>query len=69
MATATSCFLLGLLEVRSYGVVAPNVMVGVALAYGGLVQLMVGCQEWAGGNTYGATVFSTYGAFWISYAG
>jgi succinate-acetate transporter protein len=69
MATATCCFLLGLFEIQAKGVTAPNVMVGVALAYGGVGQLIVGCQEWACGNTFGATVFSTYGAFWIGHAG
>jgi uncharacterized protein len=36
-----------------------------ALAYGGLVQLLAGMWEFRRGNTFGATAFSTYGAFWI----
>jgi len=38
---------------------------GYALAYGGLVQLLAGMWEFRNRNTFGATAFSTYGAFWI----
>ena len=46
----------------------PNVVVGSALFYGGLVQLLAGMWEMACGNTFGATAFSSYGGFWLSYA-
>lgn len=49
------------------GVTVPNVVVGSAFAYGGLAQLLAGMWEFASGNTFGATAFSSYGAFWISY--
>ncbi|HZD17854.1 MAG TPA: acetate uptake transporter [Actinomycetota bacterium] len=46
---------------------APDVMwVGLALFYGGLGQFMAGMWEFRTGNTFGATAFSTYGAFWLS---
>jgi uncharacterized protein len=38
---------------------------GYAFAYGGLAQFMAGMWEFARGNVFGATAFSTYGAFWI----
>ena len=38
---------------------------GYALAYGGLVQLLAGMWEFRNRNVFGATAFSTYGAFWI----
>jgi len=38
---------------------------GYALAYGGLVQLLAGMWEFRRDNTFGATAFATYGAFWI----
>jgi hypothetical protein len=38
---------------------------GFALAYGGLTQLLAGMWEFRRGNVFGATAFSTYGAFWI----
>lgn len=46
---------------------APDVMwIGLALFYGGLGQFMAGMWEFRTGNTFGATAFSTYGAFWLS---
>jgi succinate-acetate transporter protein len=38
---------------------------GFAFAYGGLGQLLAGMWEFRKGNVFGATAFSTYGAFWI----
>ncbi len=38
---------------------------GFALAYGGLAQLLAGMWEFRNRNVFGATAFSTYGAFWI----
>jgi uncharacterized protein len=38
---------------------------GYALAYGGLAQLLAGMWEFKRGNTFGATAFGSYGAFWI----
>ena len=38
---------------------------GFAFAYGGLAQLLAGMWEFRNKNVFGATAFSTYGAFWI----
>jgi uncharacterized protein len=38
---------------------------GYAFAYGGLGQLLAGMWEFRNKNVFGATAFSTYGAFWI----
>jgi succinate-acetate transporter protein len=43
------------------------VVLGVALAYGGIAQLLAGMWEFRTGNTFGAVAFSSYGAFWISF--
>ena len=43
------------------------VVFGLALAYGGIAQLAAGMWEFAKGNTFGATAFSSYGAFWLSF--
>jgi len=43
------------------------IVLGLALAYGGGAQLLAGMWEFRKGNTFGATAFSSYGAFWISY--
>jgi succinate-acetate transporter protein len=49
-------------------VTEPNIVVGMGLAVGGLCQLLAGMWEFAAGNTFGATAFSSYGGFWISFA-
>jgi uncharacterized protein len=62
----TTCILslinAGVLEAGAMGVV-----LGLALAYGGGAQLLAGMWEFRKGNTFGATAFTSYGAFWISF--
>ncbi|GAA5997126.1 acetate uptake transporter family protein [Rhodotorula paludigena] len=65
---ALTTFMLSLINVRARDVSVPNIVVGPALFYGGLAQLLAGMWEFAVGNTFGATAFSSYGAFWLSYA-
>jgi hypothetical protein len=43
------------------------IVFGLALAYGGLAQLLAGMWEFKTGNTFGAVAFTSYGAFWISF--
>jgi succinate-acetate transporter protein len=43
------------------------IVLGLALAYGGVAQLCAGMWEFRKGNTFGATAFSSYGAFWLSF--
>jgi len=43
------------------------IVFGLALAYGGLAQLLAGMWEFRTGNTFGATAFVSYGAFWLSF--
>jgi len=40
----------------------------LALFYGGLAQILAGLLEFRRGNTFGTTAFTTYGAFWLSFA-
>jgi len=42
-------------------------VLGLALFYGGAVQLLAGLWEFANRNTFGATAFCTYGAFWMAF--
>ena len=44
------------------------VFFGFAVFYGGLAQFCAGMWEFRTGNTFGATAFSTYGAFWLGVA-
>lgn len=57
-----SSFNAGLLSAQGEGVV-----IGLALFYGGLAQLIAGVLEWRAGNTFGYVAFFTYGAFWEWY--
>lgn len=41
--------------------------VALALAYGGGAQLLAGMWEFKRNNTFGATAFTSFGAFWISF--
>jgi succinate-acetate transporter protein len=43
------------------------VVLGLALAYGGVAQFAAGMWEFRTGNTFGAVAFTSYGAFWVSY--
>src|SRR3954451_24018200 len=44
------------------------VVLPLALFYGGLAQLLAGMWEFRKANTFGAVAFSSYGAFWLSFA-
>ena len=44
------------------------VVIGLAVFYGGIAQFAAGMWEFRTGNTFGATAFSSYGAFWLSFA-
>jgi succinate-acetate transporter protein len=52
--------------VKDEGAIA--LVIGCALAYGGLGQIIAGVWEFRNGNTFGATAFSSYGGFWFSFA-
>jgi len=57
-----SMFNSGILDSR-----AEPIVFGLALAYGGLAQLLAGMWEFRTGNTFGAVAFTSYGAFWLSF--
>ncbi len=40
-------------------------ILAMAIFFGGLAQLIAGLLEWKKGNTFGMTVFSSFGFFWI----
>ncbi|KAE8310004.1 GPR1/FUN34/yaaH family-domain-containing protein [Aspergillus transmontanensis] len=65
---ATDIFLICVFGLQARGVAAPNVMVGCLIFYGGVGQFIAGIMEFITGNTFGATVFSSYAAFNLSYA-
>ena len=42
-------------------------VLGLALFYGGIAQVIAGIWEFANRNTFGATAFVSYGSFWLAY--
>ncbi|KAF8510798.1 FUN34 transmembrane protein [Hysterangium stoloniferum] len=64
---ASTTLILSLFNLQARDITIPNVVVGMALGCGGLAQLLAGQWEFVCGNTFGATAFSSYGAFWLSF--
>jgi uncharacterized protein len=66
-AFALTTFVLSIVNAGWFTGVVPNVVVGLALFYGGIAQICAGMWEFRTGNTFGATAFTSYGAFWLSF--
>jgi uncharacterized protein len=64
---ALTTFVLSMFNAGLVAKAGEPVVFGLALAYGGLAQFLAGMWEFRKGNTFGATAFSSYGAFWISF--
>lgn len=45
-----------------------QVVIPLAFAYGGLIQVLAGLLEFRTGNTFGQVAFLSYGAFWLWFA-
>src|SRR5919201_4541125 len=65
-AFALTTFVLSFFNANLVNAGGEPVVLGLALAYGGLAQLLAGMWEFKNNNTFGATAFSSFGAFWIS---
>ncbi|HEY2768495.1 MAG TPA: acetate uptake transporter [Solirubrobacteraceae bacterium] len=66
-AFAMTTFVLSMFNANLVNEKGLPVVLGLALAYGGIVQLLAGMWEFRTGNTFGAVAFCSYGAFWISF--
>ncbi len=64
---AMTTFVLSMFNANLVSEKGTPVVLGLALAYGGIVQLLAGMWEFRNGNTFGAVAFSSFGAFWISF--
>jgi uncharacterized protein len=64
---AMTTFVLSMFNAKLVSSGGESVVLGLALAYGGLAQLLAGMWEFRTGNTFGAVAFSSFGAFWISF--
>jgi len=63
---ALTTFVLSAHNAGLFGTVGNAIVIGLAIFYGGAAQFMAGMWEFRNKNTFGATAFSTYGAFWLS---
>lgn len=57
-------FMVGMLEAGLLSSDAIGVIIPLAIAYGGTIQLFAGLLAFREGNTFALTAFCTYGAFW-----
>jgi uncharacterized protein len=67
---AMTTFVLSCFNAGFFGSKSPleAVVLPLALFYGGLAQLLAGMWEFRKANTFGAVAFTSYGAFWLSFA-
>jgi len=66
-AFALTTFVLSMFNADLVAKGGEPVVLGLAVAYGGLAQLLAGMWEFRTGNTFGAVAFTSYGAFWLSF--
>jgi uncharacterized protein len=66
-AFALTTFVLSFFNAGLVSSAGEPVVLGLALAYGGFAQLLAGMWEFRNNNTFGATAFASFGAFWLSY--
>jgi succinate-acetate transporter protein len=64
---AGTTFFLSTVNTNMLGASVQTIVLGLALFYGGLAQLLAGMWEFVKGNTFGALAFSSFGAFWLSF--
>ena len=67
-AFALTTFALSLFNAKIAPESLEPLVLPLAFFYGGIVQLLAGMWEFRKGNTFGATAFGSYGAFWLSFA-
>lgn len=65
---ALTTWLLSLINNGTFGGENVGLVLAMGLAFGGLAQMLAGLFEFSKGNTFGFTAFTSYGAFWISFA-
>jgi succinate-acetate transporter protein len=59
-----------LLNIHNIGVFGIGSMIlAMGLFYGGIAQVIAGIMEWKKNNTFGTVAFTSYGLFWLSFAG
>ena len=66
-AFALTTFVLSSFNAGLVSATAEGVVLGLALFYGGIVQVFAGLWEFVKGNTFGSAAFCSYGAFWMAF--
>lgn len=64
---ALTTFFLSVVNAGLLPATVKPVVLGLALFYGGIVQVLAGLVEYLKGNVFGATAFCSYGGFWLSF--
>lgn len=64
VAFGLTTILLSLVNAGVLPTAGGDVVIPLALAFGGLMQIFAGAFEFRLGNTFGMTAFMSYGAFW-----
>jgi succinate-acetate transporter protein len=64
---AATTFILSMFNSGLMGKAGEPIVLGMALAVGGLAQFVAGMWEFRTGNTFGAVAFTSFGAFWLSF--
>ena len=68
-AFALTTFMLSLFNAGLLPEAGEPIVFSLALFYGGLAQFLAGMWEFRNKNTFGATAFTSYGAFWLAFWG
>ena len=66
-AFALTTFVLSMFNAGLVNKAGEPVVLGLALGYGGIAQILAGMWEFRTGNTFGAVAFTSFGAFWLSF--
>jgi len=65
---ALTTWLLSLINNGTFGGENVGLVLAMGFALGGTAQMIAGMFEFSKGNTFGFTAFTSYGAFWWSFA-
>ncbi|MDR0523114.1 MAG: acetate uptake transporter [Candidatus Methanoplasma sp.] len=65
LAFGMTTAILSLHNLGAYGL--DSAVLSMGLLYGGMAQIVAGIFEFKRGNTFGATAFTSYGFFWLSF--
>ncbi len=65
---AMTTFILSMINAKLVPASIHATFLTLALFYGGIAQILAGMWEFKKNNTFGATAFTSYGAFWLALA-